>query len=296
MFRKHLLASCAAGLAAVLVPIASASALPLGGSGTVLQPAATSATAPRRLGNIVITTDSVVATATVEYDGPAGDIAVRWGDGAISRPTATPTASVPGHPATPTAAGTFVLQHVYSAPTAGTAFPARVSVVVTGRPPIDRDITITPRYRVTQYTLFFSPLNHCDTALEEYTEWIVGRSGGGGPDARWAFDRKTHVRGEVGDPLPDFQPIPNSALSLEVTAADAPRIVFGVIEVDPFIDDLAETDTIDLHPGLGSRPVVLHFADQGAPPESSACRAEIRTDIDVRLLTPGLSTGPVASQ
>jgi hypothetical protein len=299
MFRKHLLPAVAAGLAAVLIPVASASALPIAGSGgTALQPPAPSPNAPHGIRDVVVTTDSVVATATIVYDGAPGDLSVLWGDGTSSRPSnRPPTASVPGHPA-PNTSGTYVLQHRYAEPSDGAAFTRHVSVVVPGAT-VGRDITITPRYRVSQYTLFFSPLNHCDTFLEEYTEWIVLRFDHELPTLpaakRWDFDRKTHVLGEVGDPPPDFQPLPDSAVSFDVTVANAPKISYQVIEADIGNDDLGDTQTIDIQPRLGSRPVVLHFSADGFQ-GGSDCRAEIRADIDVRLLTPGLPAGPVASQ
>jgi hypothetical protein len=297
MLRKHLLASCAAGLAAVLVPVASASALPLGGSGgTVIQPPSTSSTASAQPAPFTVTIDSVVATLTVRWAGSPGDLSVRWGDGTTSRVTGSPTASLPGQPAPPPA-GTFVFQHVYAAPSDGAAFTTRITVV-TPNALEPKDITITPRYRVTQYTLYFSPLNHCDTALEEYTEWTVKRFDHGvnnGPPAKqWDFDRKTHVLGEVGDLPPAFQPLPGSAASFDVSVADAPRIAYQVIERDLLQNDLGNFATINMQPRLGIRSVVLKISDDG-PDLNSSCRVEIHADIDVRLLTPGLPTGPVAS-
>jgi hypothetical protein len=297
MSRLHLLAACAAGLAAALLPVTSASALPLGGSGgPVLQPPTTTS-APHGVRDVVVTTDSVVATVTFGYDGPLGDVSVQWGDGATSRPSGTPTASVPGHPA-PTPPGTFVFQHVYAAPSDGSAFTKRVSVLAGGAV-IRRDITITPRYRVTQFTLFFSPLNHCDTFLEEYTEWIVRRFDHGlnvGPAAKvWEFDRKTHVLGEVGDLPPDFQPLPDSTVAFDVVAGDAPKLDYQVIEDDLGNDDLGDYATVDMDPRLGSRSLVFRYRNDGEALDSD-CRVDIRTDVDVRLLTPGLPAGPVASR
>jgi hypothetical protein len=199
---------------------------------------------------------------------------------------------VPGRPVP--AAGKLVFQHVYAAPTNGARFfNEHISVVspVSGGELVGGDVVITPRYRVTQHTVDFSPLDHCDSVLEAYTEWAVLRGGAGLPLKEWDFDRHTADRGGVGVPLPDFEPLPDSALSIETTVGNAPKLGYSAIELDPLAWDFFASVFIDLDPLLGNRTITLTANELDGD-----CRVQIRATIDVQLLTPGLSTGPVASQ
>jgi len=102
MFRASRLAAlpAAVGAAVALIPVTSAAALVSPGTGTV---AATVTTAPSTSSvtasglSLFVISDSVVATATLSYSGPAPDVIVFWGDGARTR-TSPPIASVPGRP------------------------------------------------------------------------------------------------------------------------------------------------------------------------------------------------------
>jgi hypothetical protein len=106
-----------------------------------------------------------------------------------------------------------VFQHAYAAPPNGASFIKHVSVLsaVTGRELIGANLVIIPRYRVTQQPIEFSPLDHCDSVAEEYTEWRVFRDGAGVPYKDWNFDRHTAELGGVGLPLPAFEPLPDSS-------------------------------------------------------------------------------------
>jgi hypothetical protein len=290
---------CATLMAAVfaavgLVPVASAFALGPAGGDTVASPVTTTPPTSSSTGSglsLFVVSDSVVATATLRYSGPPPDVIVAWGDGARTR-TSPPIASVPGRPLP--AAGTVVFQHVFAPSANGAGFAKRVSVVspVSGQELVASYVAIFPRYRVTQYAVDFSPLNHCDSVAEAYTEWHVYRDGGGLPSKEWYFDLHTAEVGGVGVPLPDFQPLPDSAVSLDTTVASAPRVAYGGNEADPFQDEYFDQQFVDFNPLLGSRTVILTYYEKFG----HDCRFQLRAPIDVQLLTPGLAGGPVASQ
>jgi hypothetical protein len=248
----------------------------------------TAVTAPSL--SLDVVSDSVVATATVHYTGSAPDLIVAWGDGARTR-TSPPIASFPGRPV-PTA-GSAVMQHVFAE---GFRFPftAHVSVIspASGRELVGRDVGIFPRYRVTQHAVEFSPLNHCDSIAEAYTEWGIQRPSGVLPYKEWDVDRRTADVGGVGVPLPDFQPLPDSAVTLETTAVGAPKVSYRADEHDPLVSEHFDPQSVDFNPVLGSRTVTLTYHEK----YGADCHFQIRTPIDVQLLTPGLASGPVVSQ
>jgi hypothetical protein len=287
-------AVAAALVAAVgLLPATSVFALGPTGADTVTAPVdpgpvTTSVTAPSL--SLDVVSDSVVATATVHYTGSAPDLIVAWGDGARTR-TSPPIASLPGRPV-PTA-GSVVFQHVFAE---GFGFPfiSHVSVIspVSGRELIGRNVGIIPRYRVTQHAVEFSPLNHCDSIAEAYTEWVIQRPGGVLPYKEWHVDRHTADIGGVGVPLPDFQPLPDSAVTFETTAAGAPTVSYRAYEADPLVSEFFDPQFVDFNPRLGSRTVTLTYHEK----YGADCHFQIRTPIDVQLLKPGLASGPVASQ
>jgi hypothetical protein len=298
--RRVTLAAAAVGVVAGLVPAASASALAPGDGGIAAAPTVTAPPAIPSVSasdlSLSLVADSVVATATIRYPGAPPDAIVAWGDGARSR-TSPPTASVPGRPV-PTS-GKLVFQHVYAAPTNGARFfNEHISVVspVSGGELVGGDVVIVPRYRVTQHTVDFSPLDHCDSVAEAYTEWTVFRrqplNAASLPSRAWNFDRHTADRGGVGLPLPDFEPLPDSAASIETTVGQAPKVGYTAIEIDPLRSEFFAPMFVDFDPLLGSRTITLTAGEvYGAD-----CRVQIRTSIDIQLLTPGLATGPVASQ
>jgi hypothetical protein len=149
---------------------------------------------------------------------------------------------------------------------------------------------------VTQHTIEFSPLDHCDSVAEAYTEWTVFRrqplNAAGLPSRAWNFDRHTADRGGVGVPLPDFKPLPDSAGSVEVTVGEAPKLGYTAIELDPLRSEFFAPMFVDFDPLLGSRTITLTAAEV----DGADCRVQIRAAIDVQLLTPGLAPGPVATQ
>jgi hypothetical protein len=160
-------------------------------------------------------------------------------------------------------------------------------------------VGVTPRYRVSQYTALLSPLNHCDSLAEDYTEWTISRAVQSlVPEQTFEFERQTQAGVGVGYPLPEFKPLEGSQFSLELTAADTPSVgYYDIYEIDPVFDQGLTSVSIPLNPLLGSRSVSKVTQEGFTSPliPDEICRAEIRADIDVKLLTPGLG-GPVLSQ
>ena len=241
---------------------------------------------------LAVTTDSVVATATITYTGNPGTVSVQWGDNTTSaRNLNSPLPPVVG--ATQDPPGTVIFKHAYAAPADGMSFVVAIVAMVGAEQQV-RAATITPRFRVIQYQAYFSPLSHCDSAAEGYTEWRIQQTmesnGSSGATKTWRQDRKTATGwyGAYVDFQPDFNPrvLEGSQFSQEMTMADAHVLArYKITELDPFFDDEAGTRKIDLHPSLGTRAVDLEFDDD------SGCKARITADVEVALLKPGLNTG-----
>lgn len=251
--------------------------------------------APAPATTFTVTADSVVATSVVTYTGAPVLVTVNWGDNTTS--ARNPNVMVPPvFGAIQDPAGTVIFKHAYTPPADGSAFVVAI-VAQIGATQEVRALQIVPRFRVIQYQAYFSPLSHCDSFAENYTEWriqqTVSVNGAAGPTTTWRQDRQTNFAtgAHLGDFHPDFNPrvLEGSAWSREMTMAEAHAVAsYKITELDPIFDDEAGTRTIDLHPSLGSRPVELNFDDD------SSCRAKITADVEVSLLKPGLNsnTGP----
>jgi hypothetical protein len=101
-----------------------------------------------------IATNSVVATATVQTDGTMRRIVVDWGDGTINTLRHRPGLDVVvGQEPLPP--GTYKLSHAYQEPQDKKPFNhiviIRVEDAAGGVDFCVNQITLTPRYRVTQY-------------------------------------------------------------------------------------------------------------------------------------------------
>jgi hypothetical protein len=248
-------------------------------------------TTPRVLRSLGVTTDSVVATATIHYNGSPGVVAVQWGDGTVnSRDPNAPVDSPRPNPH-PDPPGTITFEHAYAPPGDGAAFTTGVTAQI-GAESQAATVLVTPRYRVTQYQASLTPTLPCDSWIEQYTEWRVIRSGAAVADKTWEFDL-WEPSAWVGDYPGQTYPFPDSIVAFEGTVDQAGSIDYQVTELDPVFDQVGGTLGIDLDPLLGSRSVVLHFPDFST---FGGCRADIRADIHVALLKPGLGSGPVAGQ
>jgi hypothetical protein len=293
--RSKLGIGLAATAALTILPMSAAMALPIrgvgGDTGVVVKPVAPPVLPPasQALTSFTVTTDSVVATANVQYSGSASLVTVRWGDNTSSswNPN-SPVVTLPQQ--TP---GNLVFKHEYAIPTPDSAPFTRIATVSldhNGTTDTDsRVLTVTPRFQVTQYQAYFSYVDHCDSFAESYSEWKIVQSMDGHDVQSWRQDRLTN-NGII--PARDFQVLAGSQVSRQLTMASDQHfyVNYHVTELDPIWDDDAGTRSIDLYPGLGTRHVLLRFNDL------SDCRAEIKADVDVSLLRPGLSTGgPLAT-
>jgi hypothetical protein len=308
-------AGVAAGLLALGLSVAvggTAWALPPrddDGGGTYpdpVDPPTTPRTPPapaRRIQNFDVATDSVVATATIVYNGDPGAATVTWGDG-TSTSRCLPGQEGPLHsgclpaPYAGQPSGQLVFKHRYAAPANGDTFTMAITAQVGGE---SKTIAIgfTPRYRVTVSDLLFSPLNHCDTFLEEDTEWKVIRTVYGVlPDKEWRFDRFTNPGAVVGDWLPQFEAIPGSGFSLDLKARDDVVLGYKAVEIDPVFDQDTTRRLVHLTPLSGDESVSLESQEGYQNPlyPDALCRVGYQFDIRVKLLTPGLDSGPVNSQ
>jgi hypothetical protein len=256
---------------------------------------------PRQIESFSVSTDSVVATATLRYNGDPSAATVLWGDG-TSTSRCPPGQEGPIHSGCmpdPFGAGdpvgTLVLKHRYAA-----ANGAPFTVAITGKLGGESQtvaIGVTPRYKVTVTDMHFSPLSHCDTVAEEETEWKVGRAvfdqNGSAivPLRQWTFDHfVTNPRVVLGDwSLPQFEELPDSDFSVELKASDHATLGLHTIELDPVVDDGLELRYLDLNPLDGTRSVDLQT--QGTFGTDPGCRAEYLLDVNVRVLEPGLDRG-----
>jgi len=261
------LAACLAALALVLaigVPIASADLI-------FLTPVTVS-----------VTTDSVVATATVDFGGaPTSLVTVAWGDGTTTAWDPNSVSAISGQPPSPT--GKAVVQHAYTPPADGSAFTRAVSTTVAGQG-FQQVVTVTPRFRVSALQTSFNPLSNCDSFVEYGNEWHLEEIVQLGGvlifrDKTWDFDT---------DVQPGPLPLSGSEISFDMTMADKPILVtWAAKEVDPLFDDVLDDVSFNLPPRVGSHHE-SHFTAQG---DDTSCAAIFNTDVGVQLLRPGLIQG-----
>lgn len=238
-----------------------------------------------------VTTDSVVATARVRTDATMRRVVVQWGDGTVNTLRSRPgTEAAVGQPQLP--AGTYKLSHAYAAPESGEPFVHFVLIrVEDASGGIDfciRKITLTPRYRVTNYRTMLSLGSKCDSWFESrsefditlYVDQQVARTW------RWEPEESSSVTGTI---LLDEIPVmlEGSLVSRELTVADGTVPVrLEIIERDPLVDEVLPHIRQDLRaPGGGGTM-------QGAVTESaSGCSVNFRYDREVTLIVPLPSFG-----
>jgi hypothetical protein len=230
---------------------------------------------PRTLDSFVVTTSSVMGTATLNYSKLPAEITVRWGDNTFTTLTA---GQIPG--------GSVTLTHEYTLP----ADFGAVTEVVTGQVDNDSDsriVTVTPRFSVSQSEARLTPLDHCDPSYESETEFKVSQTLSDGHSTTTKNWSDEHVRtGNAILPGP-FVAMRGSGFTRELTMAEAGAYVsYESYEMDTFTDDPAALGIVFLNPHLGTRHVRVGSTD---------CAAEITADLSVALLRPGLSSVPVAA-
>lgn len=238
---------------------------------------ASASTSPANLAtNLYVTANSVMAAASVPYNGNPGSVAVGWGDGSWSA----------GSAGTPTT-GALLFRHEYTPPTNGSTLSVTVTAV-SGAETVTRTLTIIPRYLVEKGADNFSPLTHCDSFLEQDTEWHVDQDlyrsiNDDSPpfsSKHWDFDRATGPN--VIDGIPNFQPLPGSNFSFEMTMSDAPIYVWHhAREIDLLLDEHLYDGAQGIHPSMGNQSMDFQLGEF-----SGDCKAEITTYVNVTLLKP----------
>jgi hypothetical protein len=117
------------------------------------------------------------------------------------------------------------------------------------------------------------------------------------PNKEWNFDRVTNPPAVSGDWLPKFEAIAGSGFAVDVTASDHPNLYLQTSEQDPVIDQDMPTKSIALNPLLGDRSISVTAQEDFTNPlyPDELCEVEYRFDTLVKVLTPGLESGPVAA-
>ena len=124
-----------------------------------------------------LTSNSVVATATIRTDGIVRRIVVDWGDGKTDILNARPGIHVPIlPPQEPLPPGTYRFHHAYAEPSDKKPFDFFVLVRVEDANGPDfrsQKITLTPRYRVTNFRTSVRLEDQCDSIFESSNEFDI---------------------------------------------------------------------------------------------------------------------------
>lgn len=184
-----------------------------------------------------VETDSVVATVTILTDNTMKRIMIDWGDGETDTLNSRPGIHLPLLGTEPLPPGTYRFSHAYAEPEDRRPFFEIILVRVednTGG--VDfriRDITLTPRYRVTNYRTSVRLASGCDSIFESSNEFDVTQLVDGEPVNQWRWEPSNNF---FGDEI--FFRLEGSGVTRELTLADGTvSVVLDFIERDPFTDD-----------------------------------------------------------
>jgi hypothetical protein len=217
--------------------------------------------------SFTVQTNSVVATATVQYNGTPPSLIVYWGDNTVTELTPPPPDQV-------------VLRHVYAAPANGAAFNVVVNATVRGETD-SRFVTIKPRYRITQHEASFANEDNCEGWPDQTSEWNIQQWAAVTPGT--PAEGKYWYQERAMNDLNHFEPLPGSEVSAEREAGAPLNILYDVYENDePGTNDQAGFRNFIITPdgSVGTDHLSLHFNDDGT------CEARINADIEVQLLVP----------
>lgn len=228
-----------------------------------------------------IETNSVVATATIRTVGITKRIVVDWGDGKTDGLTISPGTlpADPLHPQEPLPPGTFRFHHAYAEPEDRKPFDFFVLVRVEDAAGPDfriQKITLTPRYRITNFRTSVALDSQCDSIFESSNEFDVTQLVDGVAVHQWRWEPSNNI-------IPDglFR-LEGSIVSRELTLADPPVNVFiNFIERDPVFDEHLSVNQ-SLHGALTSERIERVIAESGG----GGCRVFVQWDRDVRLIRP----------
>jgi hypothetical protein len=224
-------------------------------------------TVPRQVRSFSVVSDSVTATATVQYDGTPPSLIVYWGDNTVTELTPPPANQV-------------VLRHVYAAPADGAKFNVVVNATVRGETD-SRFVTVRPRYTITQHEASFANEDDCEHWPDQSSEWDISQyviviPGTPAVTNSWYQERPMGT-------LNYFEVMPGSAITAEREAGAKLDIIYDVQENDePGESDPAGQRAFSIVPdgGVGIDHLSLHFNDYGT------CEARINADIEVHLIVP----------
>lgn len=249
---------------------------------------------PEKAANIEecsVTTDSVVATATVRTDSVMRRIVVQWGDGAITKLRNRPGIEVAVGQENQLPPGTYKLSHAYAEPEDRKTFSHHVIIRVEdtsgGLDFCIRQIALTPRYKVTNYrtTLIFNIDSSCDSWFEDQNEFVIYQYVDGQAVQRWEW----YPGGENITPLEIPFLLSGSQVTRELTVDDGTvQVQLEIIEVDPVRNDYLYIGQ-NLSATLDTEPVEDKATGQYA--NSVPCELKYRYEREVELIVPLPSSG-----
>lgn len=155
-----------------------------------------------RIVDFSITTDSVVATATVITDEATRRVEIDWGDGeedVVNHRPGTLVRDPSGMIDDPLPEGTYELYHAYDAPEDGLPFERtvllRVDDVDGGVDFEIQQVRLTPRYRVTHYPMTVRLAGPCDFGGQT-SEIDIEQVVGGNLVNEWHWEPSNNFFGE----------------------------------------------------------------------------------------------------
>lgn len=231
--------------------------------------------------DFAVETDSVVATATIRTDGVVRRIVVDWGDGETDILNTVPGRHVAVFPPRdPLPPGTYRLYHAYAEPEDRKPFTSFVLVRVDDANGPDfrtLRITLTPRYRVTNYRTTVWLESPCDSIFESSNEFDITQLVDGVPVNQWRWE-----------PSNNFFPLPfrleDSQISRELTLADpGVNVSLELFERDPIQDEF-----VRIFQNLSA----AQESDRNQRTKSDGgCKVTAQWDREVQLIVP-LPPGP----
>ncbi len=254
---------------------------------TVLKPLPKPPRAAAVINECSVTTDSVVATATVRTSGAVRRIVVQWGDGKIDTLRVLPgvdVAVVVGVPPNPLPPGTFKLSHAYAGPEDRKPFDMIVIIKVEDTAgAVDfcvNPITLTPRFKITHWRTRLNLESQCDSIFEAINEIDIRMTVDNALVNAWHWEASNSI-------FPTTPIVLDGSIVIrELTLADPSVIVsFGVTEQDPIFDDHVSFTTT-LHASQNSESI-------SQVNEGDGCKVRFTFDRDVKLIVPLPPSGQV---
>jgi hypothetical protein len=242
---------------------------------------------PANIAGFSVDTDSVVATATVLTDATMRRIMIDWGDGEIDTLTSRPGVPLPpvfgeDDPLPP---GTYKFRHAYEVSEDGKPFEYFVLLRVDDKNGgVDfriLKITLTPRYKVTNFRTTVRLVSRCDPIGESTSEFDIDQIVDGETVHRWHWEPSNSFFGESQR----FR-LEGSGVTRELTVEDGVVDVRLVLtETDLFFDERLMLSQ-SLSATQESERIERTVSD-------GSCKVLVRYDREVKLIVPLPSGGPV---